>query len=77
MKSSIILCLLPAALAVPVAPSPLSIGYNPFIGGYNYNCWSKYYSCIADKGSGNCENKCSCRGIFFCDPETGPYHMQK
>lgn len=46
MKTSLILALLPAAaLAVPVDISPFSIGYNPFIGGYNYNCWAKYVSC--------------------------------
>lgn len=47
MKISVLLAILPAALAAPVADSsPFSLGYNPFIGGYNYNCWANYVSCI-------------------------------
>ncbi|PNP40033.1 hypothetical protein TGAMA5MH_07955 [Trichoderma gamsii] len=40
MKFSIVLALLPVALAAP-ASSPIT-GWNPFISSYNWGCWSDY-----------------------------------
>jgi hypothetical protein len=45
MKFSIVLTLLPVALAAP-AISPIT-GWNPFISSYNWNCWSNYVSCLS------------------------------
>jgi hypothetical protein len=45
MKFSIVLTLLPVALAAP-AITPIT-GWNPFISSYNWGCWSDYVSCLS------------------------------